>query len=92
MIQTRKQVLQNRNYNRSECTELKTAIYTAVTLSGLVLFLGFFFNPQFADKFPFVKIDKRKLHGAKKAAQEFRFNSKFSTLLRLHIVVLLHKS
>lgn len=55
-------------------------------------FLGAF-NPQFADKFPFVKIDKRKLHGAKKkAAQEFSFNSKFSTLLRLHIMVLLHKS
>lgn len=69
MIQTRKQVLQNRNYNRSECTELKTAIYTIVTLSGLVLF---FFGgggyPQFADKFLFVKIDKRKLHGARKSS------------------------
>lgn len=43
MIQTRKQVLQNRNYNRSECTELKTAIYTIVTLSGLVLFVVVFF-------------------------------------------------
>lgn len=42
MIQTRKQVLQNRNYNRSECTELKTAIYTIVTLSGLVLFVVVF--------------------------------------------------
>lgn len=72
MIQTRKQVLQNRNYNRSECTELKTAIYTIVTLSGLVLLVVVFFwgggYPQFAGKFPFVKIDKRKLHGAKKSS------------------------